>query len=132
MSFVQAQANKVLDLTLGTSTPTMFTGAAKIRLTTTAPTASAAGTELTGTGYTAGGSTIVFNAASAGSATGPTSTISWTNSSGGTWSIVGIEIWDSAGTPLRWHYGTWTGQPISVPNGAVFQISAAAISKSLT
>jgi hypothetical protein len=55
MTFVQAQANKVLDLTLGTSTPTMFTGAAKIRLTTTAPTATTAGTELTGTGYTTGG-----------------------------------------------------------------------------
>jgi len=132
MSFVQAQANRVLDLTLGTSTPTMFTGAAKIRLTTTAPTATAAGTELTGTGYTAGGSTIVFNAASAGSATAPTSTISWTNGSGSSWSIVGLEIWDSAGTPLRWHWGTWTGQPISVPNGAIFQISTSQITKSLT
>jgi hypothetical protein len=132
MTFVQAQANKVLDLTLGTSAPTMFTGAAKIRLTTTAPTATTAGTELTGTGYTTGGSTIVFNAAATGAATGPTSTISWTNGSGGTWSIVGIEIWDSAGTALRWHCGTWTGQPISVPNGAIFQVTAAQISKSLT
>lgn len=132
MTFVTLQANKVLDLTLGTSAPTMFTGAAKVRLTTTAPTASAAGTELTGTGYTAGGATIVFNAASAGSATGPTSVIQWTNGSGGSWSIVGLEIWDSAGTALRWHWGTWTGQPISVPNGAIFQVSAAAITKSLT
>jgi hypothetical protein len=132
MSFVQAQANKVLDLTLGTSTPTMFTGAAKIRLTTTAPTATAAGTELTGTGYTPGGVTITFNAAASGSATGPTSTISWTNGSGGTWSIVGIEIWDSAGTPLRWHWGTWTGQPISVPNGVAFQINASSITKTLS
>lgn len=132
MTFVQAQANKVLDLTLGTSVPTMFTGAAKLRLTTTAPTATTAGTELTGTGYTTGGVTIVFNAASAGAATGPTTQIQFTNGSGGTWSIVGVEIWDSAGTALRWHWGTWTGQPISVPNGAIFQISAAAISKSLT
>lgn len=132
MAFVQAQANKVLDLTLGTSTPTMFTGAAKLRLTTTAPTATAAGTELTGTGYTTGGSTIVFNAAATGSATGPTTQLQLTNGSGGTWSIVGLEIWDSAGTPLRWHWGTWTGQPISVPNGAIFQVSVAAITKSLT
>lgn len=132
MSFVTAQANKVLDLTLGTSTPTMFTGAAKLRLTTTAPTASAAGTELTGTGYTTGGVTIVFGAAAAGSATGPATQIQLTNGSGGTWSIVGLEIWDSAGTPLRWHWGTWTGQPISVPNAAIFQISVAAITKSLT
>jgi len=132
MSLVQAQANKVLDTVLGTAAPTLFTGAAKIRLTTTAPTATTAGTELTGTGYTPGGSTIVFNSASGGSATGPTSTISWTNNSGGSWSIVGLEIWDSAGTPLRWHYGNWTGQPLSVPNGAIFQISTAQITKSLT
>jgi hypothetical protein len=132
MSYVTVQANKVLDLTLGTSTPTMFTGAAKMRLTTTAPTASAAGTELTGTGYTTGGVTIVFAAASAGSAAGPTTQIQLTNGSGGTWSIVGVEIWDSAGTPLRWHWGTWTGQPISVPNGAIFQVSVSAITKTLT
>jgi hypothetical protein len=132
MSFVTLQGNKVLDLTLGTAAPTMFTGAAKIRLTTTAPTNATAGTELTGTGYTTGGSTIVFNSAASLSATGPTSTISWTNGSGGTWSIVGLEIWDSAGTALRWHFGNWTGQPISVPNGAIFQITAAQITKSLT
>jgi hypothetical protein len=131
-AIVQAQANKILDLTLGTATPTMFTGAAKVRLTTgTAPTATTAGTELTGTGYTAGGSTITFSAASAGATTGPTSTLQWTNSSGGSWSIVGVEIWDSAGTPLRWWYGTFTGQPITVANGNIFQISIGAISVSL-
>ncbi|WFE41950.1 hypothetical protein [Micromonospora sp. WMMD998] len=130
-AIVQAQANKILDLTLGTSSPTMFTGAAKCRLTTTAPTATAAGTELTGTGYTAGGSTITFSAASAGATTGPTSTLQWTNGSGGTWSIVGLEIWDSAGTPLRWWYGTFTGQPISVAAGNIFQVSVGAISVSL-
>ncbi|MEU4590000.1 phage tail fiber protein [Micromonospora aurantiaca (nom. illeg.)] len=130
-AIVQAQANKILDLTLGTSSPTMFTGAAKVRLTTTAPSATAAGTELTGTGYTAGGSTISFSAASAGATTGPTSTLQWTNSSGSSWSIVGVEIWDSAGTALRWWYGTFTGQPIIVANGNIFQISIGAISVSL-
>lgn len=133
-AIVQAQANKILDLTLGTATPTMFTGAAKVRLTVgSAPTNTTAGTELTGTGYTAGGSTIVFASASAGSASGPTSNIQWTNGSGSSWSIVGLEIWDSAGTPLRWWFGTFTGQPISVANGNIFQISASsAITVSLT
>lgn len=133
MSFVTVQANKVLDTVLGTATPTLFTGAAKLRLTTTAPTASAAGTELTGgSGYTTGGVTIVFASASAGSAAGPATQIQLTNGSGGSWSIVGLEIWDSAGTPLRWHWGTWTGQPLSVPNGAIFQVAVSAITKTLT
>jgi len=98
-AIVQAQANKLLDASLGTAALTAFSGAAKIRLTTTAPTATAAGTELTGTGYTAGGSTITFGSASAGSAANSGSAIQWTNNSGSSWSIVGAEIWDSAGTP---------------------------------
>lgn len=106
-----------------------------MRLTTTAPTATAAGTELTGTGYTAGGTSLsgnTFSAASAGATTGPgTSALQWTNGSGGSWSIVGVEIWDSAGSPLRWWFGTFTGQPITVPDGAVFQIAVGALSVSL-
>lgn len=132
-AIVQAQANKILDATLGTTALTAFSGAAKVRLTTTAPTATAAGTELTGgSGYTTGGSTIVFSAASAGATTGGTSAVSWTNASGGAWSIVGVEIWDSAGSPIRWWFGNFTGQPISVANGNTFQIAIAAISVGLT
>lgn len=126
-ALVQTQAAALLKASLGVASLTAFSGSAKIRLTTTTPTATTAGTELTGSGYTTGGSTIVFNTTSTNSTTGPTSTISWTNSSGSTWSIVGLEIWDSAGTPVRWWYGTWTGQPISVVNGNTFQVSTAQI-----
>lgn len=131
-AIVTVAANKMLDATLGTTSLTAFSGAAKIRLTTSLPSASAAGTELSGTGYTAGGSTIVFAAASANAAANSGSAITWTNGSGGSWSIVGLEIWDSAGTPLRWWYGPWTGQPISVPNGAIFSIATSAVSIGLT
>lgn len=135
-AIVQVQANKILDLTLGTSAPTMFTTPAKVRLTTTTPTNTTAGTELTGSGYTTGGVSLAgntFSAASAGATTGPaTSALSWTNASGGAWSIVGVEIWDSNGTPLRWWYGVFTGQPISVANGNTFQIAVGALSVSLT
>lgn len=135
-AIVQAQANLILNLTLGTSAPTMFTTPAKVRLTSTLSTATSAGTELTGTGYTAGGTSLAgntFSAASAGATTGPaTSALSWTNGSGGTWSIVSVEIWDSAGTALRWWYGAFNGQPISVANGNTFQIAVAALSVGLT
>lgn len=122
-AIVQNQANLILNETLGVSTPTLFTGTAFVRLTTTAPTATAAGTELSGSGYTTGGSAITFNSASSGSTTGPTGNISWTNGSGGTWSIVGCEIWDSAGTPLRWWFSLFNGQPITVANGNIFEIA---------
>lgn len=122
-----SRAADLLEASLGVSALTAFSGSAKIRLTTNAPTASTAGTELTGSGYTAGGTAVSFNSTSSNSTTGPTSTISWTNASGGTWSIVGIEIWDSAGTPVRWWYGLWNGQPISVANGNTFTVSAGAV-----
>jgi len=132
-AIVTVAANKLLDASLGTASLTAFSGAAKIRLTTgTAPSASTAGTELTGTGYTAGGTTIVFGAASANTAANSGSAITWTNGSGSAWSIVGLEIWDSAGTPLRWWFGTWTGEPISVPNGAIFSIATGAVTVGLT
>lgn len=129
-AIVQAQANKLLDATLGTTALTAFSGAAKVKLTTTAPTATAVGTELTGAGYTAGGATITFSAAAAGSTSNSGAAIQWTNSSGAAWSIVGLEIWDTGG--IRWWFGTFTGQPLSVPNGQIFQIAATALSVGLS
>lgn len=104
--------------------------ATKIRLGTTTPTATSNMTELTGTGYTTGGTTITWNAASGG-ATSNAGSVSWTNGSGSTWSIVGLEIWDTAGSPLRHLWGTWTGQPVSVANGNTFQVAAAGVAYSL-
>lgn len=121
------QAAALLKASLGVASLTAFSGSAHIRLTTTTPSAGSAGTELTGAGYTAGGTAVSFNTTSTNSTTGPTSTISWTNSSGSSWSIVGIEIWDAAGTPVRWWYGTWNGQPITVANGNTFTVSAGAV-----
>lgn len=134
-AIVQVAANHMIDASLGTTALTAFSGAPKVRLTSTAPTATAAGTELTGTGYTTGGTATVFASASSGSTTGPTSgsgAISWTNGSGSAWSIVGLEIWDQAGTPIRWWFGTFVGQPISVANGNVFQIAVNGITVSLS
>src|SRR4051794_20883596 len=96
-NLVVVAANKLLDASLGTTALTAFSGAPKIRLTSTAPTNAAAGTELTGSGYTTGGTAAAFAAAAAGSAAGPTSALLWTNASGGAWTIVGVEVWDQAG-----------------------------------
>jgi hypothetical protein len=129
-------ANYLLNATLGTvtwtggsaPTPPMF-----LHLTANAPSAGTAGSVITGSGYTA--ASIFFNAASAGATTGPTSAqgaISWTNGSGTTWTITGAEIWDSAGSPVRWWWGLWnSGVPISVPSSAQFQVNTGGISVAL-
>lgn len=115
----------------GTTWPVVPAGW-RMRLTSTAPTVSAAGVELTGSGYTAGGATITSNTVAAAAATLPVASTSWTNASGSAWSIVGIEIWDTAGTPLRWLWGLWNGQPISVANGNTFQVAAGGVTADAT
>jgi hypothetical protein len=132
----QAMASKMLNATTpvgAAGVPGTWTalgaGAMKIRLASTASSASAAGTELTGTGYTPGGQALSTQstASSAGSnVTLPATTaLSWTNSSGGAWSIVSPDLMDSAG--LRTWFGSFNGQPISIANGNTFQIGVNAI-----
>jgi hypothetical protein len=108
--------------------------AMKVRLNSTASSASAAGTELTGTGYTAGGTAVpaASSASSAGSSvTLPASSaLSWTNGSGGAWSIVSMDLTSSAGT--RAWFGNFNGQPISVANGNTFQIAVGGVTISLS
>lgn len=127
-ALVQVQAASLLEGSLGVAAFPTFTGAANIRLTTTAPTATAAGTQLVGSGYTAGGKVITFNTTSTASTTGPTSSLTWTNTGGSSWTgVVGLEIWDSAAVPIRWWFGTWTGQPIVIAAGNSFVIQTGAI-----
>jgi len=127
----QATANNIIDATLATNTFVASVTGVKVKLTTTAPTNTTAGTELSGTGYTAGGTVTTWNASSGGSTTNIT-VLTWTNNSGGTWSIVGGEIWDEAGTPVRKWFWNWTGQPISIANGNTFSVAAAGITITLT
>ena len=138
--------NTMISNILNATTPTGASGAPgtfsavggtamKVRLNSAASTASAAGTEIaSGGGYTTGGQVVpaASTASSAGSAvTLPaTSALSWTNSSGGAWSIVSMDLTSSAGT--RTWFGNFNGQPISVANGNTFQIAVAGVSISLT
>lgn len=100
-----------------------------VRLGTNTPTASVQMSELSSSGYTTGGTTITWNTA-ASATTSNSNTVSWTNSSGGGWSLVGLEIWDTAG-PNRHLFGTWSGAPVVVAAGNTFQIAVAGISVSL-
>lgn len=121
----QGRVTTILNaLNSSTGTPSLgtFTAPAHLRLMGTmgSNTSGSNGTELSMTGYTAGGSACVFSAASAGQVSGPSSgngAISWTNSSGGNATIAGVEVWDTAATPLRWYQGAWTGGSITLNNG---------------
>lgn len=137
----QGMVSNILNATTPTGAsgaPGSFTAvggtAMKVRLNSTASTASAAGTELTGTGYTTGGQAVpaASTASSAGSnVTLPASSaLSWTNGSGGAWSIVSMDLTSSAGT--RTWFGSFNGQPISVANGNTFQVAVGGITISLT
>ena len=137
----QAMVSKIINATAPVGTggiPGTWTAlgasAMKVRLNSTASTASAAGTELTGTGYTAGGTALgtASTASSAGSnVTLPAgSALSWTNSSGGAWSIVSFDLTDSAA--LRTWFANFNGQPVSVANGNTFQIAVGGITLALS
>lgn len=127
----QTQAAKLVNAALAISSAEATTGI-KMLLGTSAPTGSTDMTQLTGTGYTAGGTVVTWTSATAGNPASNSSAPSWTNGSGGAWAIVGIELWDEAGTPLRWWYGTWTGEPVTVNNGNTFAVAAAAVTANIT
>ena len=131
----QVQANKLLTATLaiGGTNSIGATSPLKLKLTTSAPTSTSVGTELSATGYTTGGTAITFATASGGTTSGPVgSAISWTNSSGSAWSgVVGLELWGSEGTPLRWWFGLWSGQPIVIAPGNTFSCAVSAVTLTL-
>lgn len=130
-----AQAKQVINFTLVNTPATAASTGIKMLLGSTTGSASTAMTQSSWTGYTTGGTACAFGAASGSggdiSATN-TGTPSWTNSSGSSQTIEGIELWDEAGTPLRWWYGAWTGEPVTLANGNTFAVAAAAVSCTLT
>lgn len=108
-------------------------GAMKVKLTSTTSTNAASGTELTGTGYTANGTALgaAVTASTGGSnVTLPAAALTWTNGSGGAWSVVSFELLDAANARSWW--GTFTGAPVSVANGNSFQVAIGGITLSLT
>lgn len=103
----QTFSNKLLDASCGGSfTPP--TTPITCRLMTVNGTSTANGTELaTSGGYTSGtgAPTVTFSAAAAGSKAS-NAAVTVTNMPANT--IVGVELWDSSGTPVRLWWGPLT------------------------
>lgn len=114
----------------GTQLTALPASAMKLKLTSTASSGSASGTEITGSGYTSGGTAFSDIATTQASSSGSnvtlpkTTAFSWTNG-GSAWSIVSLELTDGSGG--RVWYGNWNGQPIAVAGGNTFQVAALAI-----
>ena len=98
---------RVLNFLTGNSPATAPTLPLMVRLMTANGSDSAPGTEVTN----AGGSTyaaqsVAFPAATGTTQTANSSDVVFTNMPACT--VVGLEIWDSAGTPFRWWWGPAT------------------------
>jgi len=117
--------NQLLDALVGTSSYSVTTPI-KLALVTANGSDSAAGTEVTGGSYAR--ETISFTSASSGSIEND-SAISFTDMPSCT--VVGIEIYDSAGSAKRLAYGALTASR-TITSGDTVQFASGAITLSLS
>lgn len=115
---------RVLNWLTGNTT-TALTGPLTVRLMTANGSDSVAGTEV----VNAGGSTytqqsVAFPAASGTTQTANSADLVFANMPACT--VVGVEIWDSAGTPFRWWWGAATANK-AVNLGDTLRILAGAL-----
>ena len=116
--------NQLLDALVGTTSYTVTTPI-KLALMTANGTDSAAGTEVTGGSYAR--QTIAWSAAASGSINN-SAIINFTGMPAAT--VVGIEVYDSAGTPKRLAYGALTANK-TVASGDTVQFAISSITLSL-
>lgn len=120
-NLVTAEADRLLNASLNGTAYTAPTTPMKLALATTASTASAAGTEVTGGSYAR--QTIAFTT-SAGSGVSNSGAVTYTNMPAAT--TTHVDVYDSAGTPRRGWFGALTaskttasGDTLSFAIGAV-------------
>lgn len=127
-NLTDAAENLALNFLFNNQTATRPTLPLKLKLMTANGNDASAGTELsTSGGYTAGGSTVVFAVASAG-AVATSADVSWTNMPAAT--IVGVEVWDTAGSPVRLAYGALSASK-TTNSGDTFTITAGQLTMTL-
>ena len=123
MSLTDTAETRVLDWVNGEgAAPTRPTAPLMCRLMTANGSDSAAGTEVTGNAYTPQDANL---GAASGNAVTNGSDITFSSlDSGASKVIVGIELWDSAGTPVRIWWGALAasktvnaGDPFVIPAG---------------
>lgn len=129
----QAFSNSVLDASWDQSGASvrLSTGPIHVRYMTANGSATANGTELaTSGGYTsgAGAPTVTGASASAGSKAS-NAAVTTTNMPATT--IVGVELWDSAGTPARKYWGALSASKTTA-SGDTFTIASGSLTTAIT
>ncbi|MET9521506.1 phage tail fiber protein [Streptomyces coeruleorubidus] len=117
--------NLMLDWILGVGTPTRPTTPLTVALVTANGSDTAAGTEVTGGSYARQNLAV---AAAVGGATSNSADLVFTGMPAAT--VVGVEIWDSAGTPVRLWYGPLSASR-TVAAGDELALSAGQLTLSL-
>ena len=107
--------NKVLDHVLGTTAYTQ--PSPYLALFTSNPAEDASGTELSGNGYSR--AAISFNAASGGSATGPTTAIEFTASGGDFGTVSHFGLFDASTSGNLLYYGALTASKTVVDGDSI-------------
>lgn len=133
-ALVQAHANGILDASVDRAGASvrLSTAPIKVLLMTANGSATAAGTEVaTGGGYTAGtGQSATFGSAAASGSIATTAALTYTNMPRNE-TIVGVELWDSAGSPLRKWWGALTASKTVNP-GDTFSIASGSLTLTLS
>lgn len=117
--------NRALDWLMGTAT-TAPTTPLKVALVTANGSDTAAGTEVAGGSYARKNLTV---AAAVNGATSNSADLVWTGMPAAT--VVGVEVWDNAGTPVRLWYGPLAASR-TVASGDELRIPAASLTFSLS
>jgi hypothetical protein len=123
-ALVNGAENSTLDWLTGNTT-TAKSGSLKVRLMTANGSDSATGTEVVGGSYAA--QTVTFGAASGGS-TSNSADLTFAGMPACT--VVGLEIWDSAGSPVRWWWGALTSS-VALLVGETLTIAAGSLTLAL-
>lgn len=110
----------------GVGTPTRPTAPLMMRLMTANGSDSAAGTEVTGGSYAAVSCTV--GSSSSGSTVTNSSDLVFNGMPSCT--VVGVEIWDSAGTPVRLWWGPTAASKV-VNSGDIYKLLAGQVSLSM-
>lgn len=134
-NIVTVEANNILNASVagGTYTPAPTTPV-NLALVTVIGTATTPGTEVSGGSYARVSTAAKWGSAAAGAITNSAGTLSFTGMPACT--IVGIELWDSAGTPIRRWWGVLgtSGTPVTkvVNVGDTVSFATSSISISLS
>jgi len=127
----QPHANNLIDGSLATAAFIASVAPIRCRLMTANGSATASGAELaTSGGYAAGAAapTVTFAAAAAAQAAS-NSAVTVTNMPAAT--VVGVELWDSAGTPVRKWFGALTASK-TTNAGDTLSIAAGSLTAALS